>query len=87
MGMVKMKIEQKIVAAYSVIGLACGLISDYFTPANLTFALLVPAAIYFATMLPLVKLVKEQKMRMLVSNSLITFFLVWIMVWVFLYNI
>jgi len=85
--MLNMRIEQKIVAVYSVVGLVCGVLSNYLTALNLTFALLVPVAGYFATLLPLVRIVKERKFRMLLSNSLITFFLLWIMIWVFLYNL
>jgi len=80
-------LEQKIVAVYSAVGFACGVLSNYLTTINLSLALLLPTACYFATLFPLIKLIKERKLRMLVSNSLITFFLVWLMVWVFLQNL
>jgi len=82
-----MKLEQKIVAAYLLVGLVCGILSNYLASINLAYALLVPLGIYFVTLVPLVKVVKERRFRMLISNSLVTFFLVWIMVWVFLYNL
>jgi hypothetical protein len=82
-----MKLEQKIVAAYLMVGLVCGILSNYLASINLTYALLVPLGIYFVTLVPLVKVVKERRFRMLISNSLVTFFLVWVMAWVFLYNL
>ena len=82
-----MKVEQKTVAVYMVIGFLCGIFSNYLTSINLTLSLLVPVAVYFGTLLPLIRIVKERKFRVLISNSLITFFLVWLMIWVFLYNL
>lgn len=82
-----MKLEQKIVAAYLLVGFVCGILSNYLASINLTYALLVPLGIYFVTLVPLVKVIKERRFRMLISNSLVTFFLVWVMVWVFLYNL
>ena len=82
-----MLLEQKIVIVYLFVGIVCGLLSNYLTSINLALALLVPVACYFVTLFPLIKIVKERRFRMLISNSLITFFLVWIMIWVFLYNL
>lgn len=82
-----MRIEQKIVAVYSVVGGVCGFLSNHLTQINLTYALLVPIGGYFVTLLPLIRIVKERRLRMLISNSLVTFLLVWMMTWVFLYNL
>ena len=85
--MPKMKLEQKIVAIYTVIGFAGGLISNYLTASSIFLALLVPYVIYFVCVLPLVKKVKDKKMKKIVFNSLFTFFLVWLTVWIFFYNL
>lgn len=82
-----MLLEQRIVTVYLFVGIVCGLLSNYLTSINLALALLVPVVCYFVTLFPLIKIVKERRFRMLISNSLITFFLVWIMIWVFLYNL
>jgi len=84
----EIKLEQKLTAAYMVLGAACGVLADYIaTNASLLYALLVPLAIYAVTITALVKLMRGQKKSVLVSNSLTTFILVWAVVWVFLFNI
>jgi len=80
-------IEQKIVFVYMMIGIVCGLISSYYTATNLPYALMFPVAIYAIVTVPLLRMAKEHKTSMIISNSLVTFLLVWILVWVFLYNI
>ena len=82
-----LKMEQKLVLGYTAIGVALGFVSDWLFRVDLAMALLVPTAIYFASLVPIMNLVKETKFRFLISNTLITFFLVWIMTWVFLYNL
>lgn len=84
---ISITLEQKIVTVYSLAGFVCGMVSNYLNTFSLTLALLLPMAVYLVTLLPLIKFVKERKLRMLISNSLITFFLVWLMVWVFLHNL
>ncbi len=80
-------IEQKIVFVYSVIGLVCGFVSSIFTSSNMSYALLVPLGIYAVATALLLKMTKEHKTSTVVSNSLVTFLLVWMLVWVFLYNL
>jgi len=80
-------IEQKIVFIYMIIGIVCGLVSSYFTATNLSYALMLPVAIYAVATVPLLRMAREHKTSMVISNSLVTFLLVWILVWVFLYNI
>jgi hypothetical protein len=81
-----MKIEQKLVTLYTVMGVLCGILSNYLM-SNLMFALLLPVACYLGSIVMVIKMVKERKLRMIISNSLITFFAVWITMWVFLYNL
>jgi hypothetical protein len=82
------KLEQKLTAAYLALGAACGVLADYLaTNAMLPYALLVPLVVYAATVTALARLMKGQKTSKLVSNSLMTFVLVWAVVWVFLFNI
>lgn len=81
-----MKKEQKLVMIYTVLGVLCGLLSNYMV-SSLPFALMLPAVIYFVSLFLLMKISKESKLKMVISNTLITFFAVWITVWVFLYNL
>lgn len=85
-------IEQKIILIYTCLGIAVGPISNFFTFAaspyrNLAIALLLPLAIYFASLATLVKTIRQKKIRWLVHNSFMTFVLVWLVTWIFLYNI
>jgi hypothetical protein len=53
---------------------------------DLILALVLPFAVYFASLLPLMTLAKEKK-SLLFYNSFITFILVWLTAWVLFYNI
>jgi Mn2+/Fe2+ NRAMP family transporter len=84
-----MKIERFIALGYLFLGISFGVVSNYFTKSSsgLTFALSFPLFAYFISLLPLLKFVKQKKKTWLFYNSFITFFLIWLIVWILLYNL
>jgi len=84
-----MKIDQILVGAYFVLGILFGYVSNYFnkTLSNLTLALLVPIIIFAVTQPILLIFIKQKKKTWVISNSLVTFIFVWLMVWILLHNI
>ncbi len=84
---VKLKVEQKLVSVYSLMGLLFGVLSNWMYSTSLALAMILPAAVYFASVVALRKYAKITKVSSIASNTLVTFFLVWIVVWVFLYNL
>jgi len=85
--MVKMKLEQKIVALYTVIGVIAGTISNYLATTSTLLAVVAAVVIYFGTSIPLMKGKDEKTRKKIAFNSGMTIFLVWATVWVFLYNL
>jgi len=83
----EIRLEQKMAAAYLALGVACGVFSNYLAESMLLYALLLPLAVYAISVAVLAKLMRGQKKSQLISNSLLTFMLVWAVVWVFLYNL
>ncbi|MFH1622977.1 MAG: hypothetical protein ABIA12_00440 [Candidatus Aenigmatarchaeota archaeon] len=83
----EIKLEQKVVAAYSALGVASGVLSNYFEAGPLVYAVLLPLAAYAASAAVMFRLGRGQKRSQLLSNSLVTFLLVWAVVWIFLYNL
>ena len=83
-----MKAEQKIVFAYTVLGILLGAVANYLLKTNVDLILVIalPLVVYFVSLLPLMALVKEKK-SWLFYNSFITFILVWLTAWVLLYNL
>jgi len=84
-----MKVDQVVVIVYLFLGIALGIFSYYLNKSldSLPIAFLAPVAIYAVTILPLIKTVKQKKRNWLLKNSGITFFLIWIIVWIIAYNI
>jgi len=83
-----MKAEQFITGAYVVFGIIFGYISNYLTKIlpNILLAISIPFIFYGLTVGPLFKIGKLHKRKMLISNSLITFFFVWLVLWIIFYN-
>lgn len=82
------KLDQKLTAVYMALGAAAGVLANWLAEGGmLPYAFLAPLAIYAATVAVLARLAKGQKASKLVSGSLMTFVLVWAVVWVFLFNI
>jgi len=84
-----MKIDQLIVAIYLLFGIFFGYVSNYFnrTLSNLTLALVVPIMACIISQAALLTLVKQKKRSWLISNSLVTFVFVWMLVWILAHNL
>jgi len=83
-----MKLEQKIVLIYLVIGMVMGVLSNYlFASMGLLVAIITPFVVYAVTIAALLNIVKERKVKTVVLNSFVTFILFWLVVWIFLFNI
>jgi len=84
--------DQKIVLIFFVLGASVALTSNFFTstlsPVNNPFAaLLFPVVIYAAGVSILLKTVNHKKKRSLIYNSFMSYFLIWLVIWILLYNL
>lgn len=77
-----MKIERIVIASFSTLGILVGIVSSY-----LDAFIAVPLAIfvYIMSIIPSFKFFVGKKRRWFIQNSLITFILMWLMVWILLY--
>ncbi len=84
-----MKVDQVIVSIYVLLGILLGLASNYFNKnlGGLLLAFVVPIASYLITVFPLIRFVKQKQRKWLIQNSLIAFFLIWIIVWIIAHNV
>jgi len=80
-----MKIEKILVLAFTFLGLFTGIVSNYISEASIS--ILVALAIYCLSVFSMTKFVKEKKKKKLILNSFVTFILVWLVVWIFLFNL
>jgi uncharacterized YccA/Bax inhibitor family protein len=77
-----MKPEQKVNSIFLLLGILTGIFSKIFTVyITVVFGLL----LYFVSLLALTRAVRVRKMTWYLSNSL-TYFLVWLLVWIILFN-
>ena len=78
------KLARILTLAYAGLGIVAGYIS------NMVESRLVAVAaaflVYIVSYVVLVKMVTYKKKGWLVGNTLITFILVWLVVWIFLFN-
>jgi len=83
-----MKAEQFITSVYAALGIIFGFVSNYFTKSfpNILLAISIPFLFYGISAGPLFKLGKLYKRKMLLSNSLVTFFIVWFTSWIIFFN-
>jgi uncharacterized membrane protein required for colicin V production len=83
-----MKVEQKIILAYTILGLFSGFLTNYLSMAGLGLIVAVATsfAIYFISLPFLTAFVKTKK-TLLFYNSFVTFLLVWLTIWILLYNL
>jgi len=82
------RIERTILFVFLTLGILIGFTSNYFNKAldNLAFALITPLVVYLAAQVPFMKFVKDKKKKWIFYNSFLTFFLIWIVVWILLHN-
>lgn len=82
-----MKIEQKLSIIFSGMGLVTALISNFITNFSVIVALVIPLIVYVATFNFVLRHPHDKKKRVLFVNSFFSFFLVWLIVWIILYNL
>jgi hypothetical protein len=85
------KMDQKVVLIFFALGAAIALISDFFTslyPENgLLVATLFPFVVYVVALSVLLKTVRQMKIKSLIYNSFMSYFLIWAVIWILFYNL
>ncbi|MEM7822432.1 MAG: hypothetical protein QXI23_03035 [Candidatus Aenigmatarchaeota archaeon] len=83
-----MRVEQKIVMVYTLLGLVSSFITNYLYTLglNLMIVIALSLSIYFIT-LPLLLILTKNKKMIIFYNSFVTFILVWLTFWILLYNL
>jgi len=82
-----MKVEKIIAFCYLVLGIAMGMVSNYFTKSSSIIAFLIPFGIYVVSLFFLFRFVKNKKKTWIFYNSFITFALIWLVVWILVFNL
>lgn len=81
-----MKKEQSVTILYTILGCVVGYISLLVN--NFILILVLVFAVYFITVLPLSKKITVDKLaKWLLSNTFVTYFLVWLIVYILLSNV
>jgi hypothetical protein len=85
------KIDQKIVLIFFALGAVIALVSDFFSSlypeGGLFVAVLFPFAVYAVALSALLKTVRQKKIKSLVYNSFMSYFLIWAVIWILFYNL
>lgn len=79
-----MNLVQSLTLIYSGLGVVAGYTSNLIE--NRFIDILSAFLIYMVSYIILIKAVPYKKRKWLVANSLITFILIWLVVWIFLFN-
>lgn len=79
-----MKPEQKMGTISFALGVAMGFFS--YQVGGGPVAWLVPIAVYVGSVFGLKKVFTEKKPKWIVTNSILTFLLVWVVSWIFILN-
>ena len=83
-----MKLEQKLVLIYLVIGIVMGVLSNYlYKNMGLAVGVITPFVDYAISIAAFLNIVKERKVKSVVINSFVTFILFWLVIWIFLFNV
>ena len=82
-----MKPEQKMGIIFSAFGLTMGLLSNFIYGFFAILAFVVPIVGYVAMVFGMGRLEKSKKIKWVVVNSLLVFLMMWIIVWIFVFNI
>ncbi len=80
-----MKIERLVIILFAALGSVGGIASNLF--ADLIFSVVVPLVGYVGMLLATLRYGWRKKKKWLIQNSLITFILMWLVVWILLYNL
>lgn len=83
-----MRVEQKIVMVYTILGLLSGFLTNYSHGVGLWLevAIVAPFSLYFIS-LPFLAAIVRKKKTTVFYNSFLTFLLVWLTVWILLFNL
>ena len=84
-----MKTEKLLAFFYTVLGICAGIVSNFFTKIGygLEINFIFPLIVYLISLFFLKRFVKQKKKGWLFSNTFITFILVWLVIWILLYNL
>lgn len=78
------KPEQKMGMIFLVFSIAMGFLSNQIGGG--TFAFLIPIALYVGMIFGLKRVFIGKKGKWLVTNSILTFLLIWLLSWIFILN-
>lgn len=86
------KIDQKIVLIYFVLGACVSFASALFistlTPiSNLLLSIAFPVVIYVVALYISSRTIDQKKMTSIVKTSFMSYFLIWVIIWILLYNL
>jgi hypothetical protein len=83
-----MRVEQIVSLVYTLLGLLSSFLTNhlYSIGFGLVIAVVTSFAIYFASLPLLIAFVKDKKKTILL-NSFITFLLIWLTMWILIYNL
>ena len=80
-----MNIERRLALIYSVLGFGMGILSIYFAS---VISLIIGVGVYIVSFFAVKKFVRDnKKFSWYVLNTLVTFVLVWLVTWIFLFNL
>jgi hypothetical protein len=79
-----MNTEQKLTLIYMAFGIGAGFLSKFL--GVLLPAMMVPIALYIGSFFLLKKKIKTRSSKWLLTNSVITYALVWQVTWIMLFN-
>ena len=80
-----MKIERLVIVSFTTLGIVCGVVSSWF--GDLILGIIIPFIVYIVLSGIMLKFVKSKKKQWLISNSFITFVLMWLVVWISIFNL
>jgi len=78
-----MKIERIVILVFTTLGVIAGIISSYLDSVS---AIIVSLAILFVPVTIITRFFSGKKNQWFIQNSIITFVLVWLTVWILLYT-
>jgi len=80
-----MKVERLVFILFTALGFVGGMISVWIK--NLFLSVTVPLVLYVVVTVALLKFFEEKRRKWMIYNGLITFVLVWIVIWISFYNL
>lgn len=78
-----MKQKQKMNAVFILLGLVCGILTSYLT--NMIISISITLLVFFVALVSLKKLIKIN--QQMFFDLFVSFFLIWLVTWIFLFNL